>query len=200
MSVTVNPLPPVGVDDRRGTVGMWLFILTEGSLFLMLFFAYFYLGRQEPLWPPDPPPSLRVPLPMLAVLLASSVVLHWGEKGLHGGHRGRAKPAVAITLVLGLMFLGLQGIEYGIKLQHLTPTTGAYGSIFYALTGLHAVHVVLGVCMLGYVLVLPSIEPVEKPPHRPLHNVSIYWHFVDAVWVCIVALVYVLPHITRFGP
>jgi len=199
MTTVVSPLPPLAVDDRRGTIGMWFFILTEASLFLMLFFSYFYLGRQEILWPPDPPPKLWLPLPMLAILLTSSIILHWGEKGLKQGRRGRAKPAIAVTMLLGIAFLVLQGIEYADKLQHLTPTTSSYGSIFYAMTSLHGAHVVLGLFMLLYVLLLPELEP-DRPPHRPLHNASLYWHFVDAVWVFIVALVYVLPHFTRFGP
>jgi heme/copper-type cytochrome/quinol oxidase subunit 3 len=198
MSTAATPLPSLAIDDRRGTIGMSWFILTEASLFVMLFFSYFYLGRQESLWPPDPPPKLLLPLPMLAILLTSSIVLHWGEKGLTRGHPGRARPATGVTIMLGLAFLALQTIEYRDKLKHLTPTTNAYGSIFYTITSLHAAHVVLGLCMLLYVLLLPELEP-DKPPHRPLHNASLYWHFVDAVWVLIVAFVYVLPHVTRFG-
>jgi len=197
MSSITHPLPPLPLDDRRGSVGMLMFILTEASLFVMLFFSYFYLGRNHPLWPPDPPPALTLPLSMLAVLLTSSVVLHLGERGLQRGARGLARPAVAVTILLGLAFLALQALEYANKSQMLLPTTNAYGSIFYAITGVHGLHVVVGLLMLGYVLVLPALEPTARPPHQPLRVVSMYWHFVDLVWVCIVALVYVLPHIDR---
>ena len=196
---TVHPLPPLAVDHERGTIGMSMFILTEALLFVMLFFAYFYLGRLEPLWPPDPPPPLLLPLVMLAVLLSSSVILHWGEKRLHAGQPGAARAAVLVTMALGLVFLAIQAKEYANKLNHLKPTTNAYGSIFYAITGIHGLHVCLGLCMLLYVLLLPRIDAAEKPPHRPLYNVSLYWHFIDVVWVLIVAQLYVLPHFTRFA-
>jgi heme/copper-type cytochrome/quinol oxidase subunit 3 len=200
MTTAVHPLPPLAIDDRRGTAGMYLFILTEASLFVMLFFAYYYLGHQAPLWPPDAPPALAMPLTMLAVLLASSIVLHWGETQHRAGRRRAAKPAVAVTIVLGIAFLAIQAREYSEKLTTLRPSTNAYGSIFYAITGIHALHVLLGLCMLAYVLLLPELEPRQRPPHRPLHNVSLYWHFVDAVWVLIVAQIYLLPHVTRFAP
>lgn len=197
MTTLTHPLPPLPLDDRRGTVGMLMFIVTEASLFVMLFFSYFYLGRNQPLWPPDPPPSLRLPLVMLAVLVTSSVVLHLGERALERGARTLARPALALTMLLGLMFLGLQTLEYVKKSEMLLPTTSAYGSIVYAITGFHALHVVVGVLLLGFVLLLPALEPTPRPPHRPLRAVSMYWHFVDAVWLCIVAIIYVLPHFQR---
>jgi heme/copper-type cytochrome/quinol oxidase subunit 3 len=75
--------------------------------------------------------------------------------------------------------------------------TDAYGSIFYTITSFHAAHLMLGLFMLLYVLALPQIGPGHKPPHRALHNASLYWHFVDFVWVLIVALLYLAPNIGR---
>jgi heme/copper-type cytochrome/quinol oxidase subunit 3 len=198
MSTAVHPLPPLAIDQRRGTIGMSLFIVTEASLFVMLFFAYFYLGSRQPFWPPDPPPSLLYPLIMLALLLTSSAVLYAGERAAKRGRAGRARAAIVLTVLLGAGFLGIQAQEYAEKLTHLRPTTNAYGSIFYTMTGFHACHVVLGLLMLIYVLILPHLES-DRPPHRPLHNAALYWHFVDAVWVLIVAVLYVLPHFTRFA-
>jgi heme/copper-type cytochrome/quinol oxidase subunit 3 len=198
VSTAVQPLPPLIVDDRRGTFGMSLFILTESSLFVMLFFAYFYLGSREPLWPPEPAPPLFYPLVMLAVLLTSSFVLHAGERALKKGRHGVATGAVLLTILLGAGFLVIQAQEYAEKLTHLKPSTNAYGSIFYAMTGIHGLHVALGLLMLIYVLLLPELES-QRPPHRPLHNAALYWHFVDVVWVLLVSVLYVLPHVTRFG-
>jgi heme/copper-type cytochrome/quinol oxidase subunit 3 len=136
---------------------------------------------------------------MLAVLLASSAVLMHGEHALSAGRKRRARLSVLGTMLLGIAFLVIQAREYAEKLTHLKPSTNAYGSIFYAMTGLHACHVLLGLLMLFYVALLPELDS-PRPPHRPLHNAALYWHFVDAVWVLIVAIVYVLPHFTRFGP
>jgi cytochrome c oxidase subunit I len=187
-----QPLPE---DDRRGTGAMLLFITTEALLFVTLFFSYYYLGRDEPRWPLDDPPKLTLAFIMLAVLLASSALLHWGERGLRQGRRGRARGAVFGTVALGLVFLVLQGLEYRDHLKSLLPTTDAYGSIFYTITSFHALHLLGGLLMLAYVGFLPRREPVDRPPHRPLHNASLYWHFVDLVWVIIVALLYVTPHL-----
>lgn len=187
----------LGRDDRRGTGGMLLLILSEALLFVVLFFSYYYLGRRAPRWPLDEPPKLPLALTMLAILLISSAVLHWGERGLKQGRRGRARLAVLGTLLLGIVFLVLQTIEYRDHLKTLRPTTDAYGSIFYTLTSFHAAHLVFGLLALGYVLLLPRLEPLERPPHRPLHNAALYWHFVDCVWIFIVALLYVAPNLTK---
>jgi heme/copper-type cytochrome/quinol oxidase subunit 3 len=188
---------PRGIDDeRRGTQGMMLFIASEAMLFVMLFWSYFYLGHDAGAasWE-TPVPKLFYPLVMLGVLLTSSVVVHWAEMHVDGGDTRLARAAVFITAVLGLTFLWLQKLEYAGRLKEITPTTNAYGSIFYALTGLHGLHVALGVLMLTYVLMLPRMGHTDRPPYRPLHNAAMYWHFVDVVWVLIVVVVYVLPHL-----
>jgi heme/copper-type cytochrome/quinol oxidase subunit 3 len=196
MSAIAHPMPGLPIDRRRGTIGMWLFIATEASLFLMLFFAYFFLSRNAPAWPPDQPPALRLPFAMLLVLLTSSAVLFWGERELAAGRQSTARGGAVAAALLGTIFLAIQAAEYVDKWGKLRPSTNAYGSIFYTITGLHGCHVALGICMLAYVAVLPDLDSPE-PPHRALHNASLYWHFVDVVWIAIVALIYVLPHLTR---
>lgn len=191
--------PPGVIDHRRGTIGMQLFILTEAMLFLMMFFAYFYLGHDAPKWPTEAP-KLRLALPMLAILVGSSFVLYFlGEEAQKKGRLARARLGVVVTVVLGVAFLVLQVFEYRDRLKTLLPSSDAYGSIFYAITGLHGAHVVIGLLMLGYVLLLPQEHwgTADRPPHHVLHNVGLYWHFVDAVWVVVVALLYVLPNLSR---
>jgi heme/copper-type cytochrome/quinol oxidase subunit 3 len=195
--IAATRMPHGVVDVKRGSWAMVMFIITEATLFTMLFFSYYYLGHvaRGP-WPSDPP-KLTLALAMLAVLLASSAVLHAGERAEKAGRTGRARAAVALTVAMGMGFLVLQGLEFREHLKTLQPTTDAYGSIFYTITSLHGAHVALGLLMLLYVLVLPQIGPGQKPPHRSLHNASLYWHFVDAVWLFIVALLYVAPNLTR---
>jgi heme/copper-type cytochrome/quinol oxidase subunit 3 len=192
---TIAPRAPLALDDRRGSMGMMLFILSEGFLFLALFFSYYYLGADAPQWPPELP-TLHFALPMLGVLVASSVVLYWGEERVKAGAVKAAKLAMVVTVALGVVFLVLQYFEYSEHLRTLTPRSNAYGSIFYTITSVHAVHLMLGLLMLVYVLALP-LAPVRKPPHRPMHNAALYWHFVDLVWVFIVSLLYVFPHFVR---
>ena len=176
---------------------MVMFILTEASMFTMLFFSYYYIAYNwRGPWPPEPP-KLTLALVMLCVLLVSSVVLHLGERAEKQGHPRRARGFVALTVAMGLGFIVLQVLEYRDHLKTLKPTTDAYGSIFYTITSFHGAHLALGLLMLVYVLVLPQIGPGEKPPHRALHNASLYWHFVDFVWLLIVAMLYVAPNIRR---
>lgn len=191
-------MPHGVIDTARGTWAMSLFILTEAMLFLMLFFAYYYLGHWAPRWPPEPP-KLRLALIMLVVLVSSSVVLYFGEQAARVHAFGRARLLVGTTVVMGIGFLVLQTFEYADHLTHLRPSTNAYGSIFYTLTSLHGAHVVLGLLMLGYVLLLPEqhMAGAEKPPHHALKNASLYWHFVDVVWIFLVALLYVAPNVGR---
>ncbi len=188
-------LPRLVVADR-GTWAMAMFIVTEATLFVCLFFAYFYLGHIAPVWPPEPP-ELPLALAMLVLLLASSGVLHWGERRARQGLVGQARAATALTALMGAAFLGLQTIEYRQHLERLRPSSNAYGSIFYTITSIHAIHVGLGVLMLLFVVALPDITDAMRPPHRPLHNAAMYWHFVDLVWLVIVGLLYVAPNIHR---
>jgi cytochrome c oxidase subunit 3 len=174
---------------------MWLFILTEAALFVLLFFSYFYLAQGGWRWPGEMPPKLRLVIPMLLILWISSGVLHWGERQVRAQRYSRGRAALALTILLGIVFLVMQVLEYMDHLKTLTPQTNAYGSIFYTITTFHAAHLVLGLLMLGYVLILPRYEPVDRPPHRPYHNAALYWHFVDFIWVWIVIFLYIGPNI-----
>jgi heme/copper-type cytochrome/quinol oxidase subunit 3 len=189
-------VPELPNEERLGTGGMLLLITTEALLFVSLFFAYFYLGRQHLVWPPRPP-KIALALVMLAVLAASSFVLHWGEKRLRAGRRDVARAAVGVTIALGLVFLALQFLEYRDHLRSEKPWSSSYASIFYTVTSVHGIHLIVGLLMLAFALALPRWEPRERSPHRPLHNASLYWHFVDTVWVFIVAFLYLLPRWNR---
>jgi heme/copper-type cytochrome/quinol oxidase subunit 3 len=178
------------IDTSRGSVGMALFIATEAALFFSLFFSYFYLGP----YPSEPAPKLEHALILLFVLLLSSLVLHGGTVLLERGKVALSRIAVACTILLGLIFMAIQVDEYREHLKTLTPNSSASGSIFYAITSFHGLHVVLGLLLLGYVLVLPKIAAADQPPHRALRNVSHYWHFVDVIWLLVVLILYVAPH------
>lgn len=196
LSPTTQAPPPVRlVDDKRGTWGMGLLITTEATLFAVMFFSYYWLDKTASVWRSEVPPKLHYALPMLAVLLTSSVILHWGEQQVKKSKYGLGRLAVVGTIILGLGFLVLSYLDYAEHLQTLTPTTDSYGSIFYTIISLHVAHVILGLLMLTWLLILPRWEPALYTPHRPYHNVSMYWHFVDTVWIFIVALLFVAPNV-----
>jgi cytochrome c oxidase subunit III len=188
-------LQPLGLDQERGKQGVWLFIGSEAFLFMMLFFTYFFLSFGDWRWLREEPPKLSYAIIMLAVLLSSSVILRWGEKQVERDRFVQGRIALGVTIFLGLVFLGLSALDYADHLQHVTPQASAYGSIFYTITSFHVAHLIVGLLMLAYVLILPRVGRTDRPPHRAYSDAAMYWHFVDAVWVFIVGLLYVLPNI-----
>ncbi len=199
-AATAVSILDLGLDERRGSRAMVWFILTELGLFVVLFFAYFYLGsmaRQH--WPMDPPPKLLKASIMLVILLVSSGVVTFSERLAAAGRTAAARGTLLLTIIMGVAFVVLQTLEYRERLKVVKPTTDAYGSIFFTITTFHGAHLVVGLAMLIFALALPDLEGKRKLPHRPLHNAALYWHFVDGVWIVVVALLYYLPHFQSGG-
>lgn len=190
-----RPLPSLPFEQDRGRNAMLLVIATEAFLFISLFFAYFFLGAGKDPWRFEVPPKLHYALIMLVILALSSVVLHWGEKQVKEHRDGAGRIALIATIVLGVIFFVLQIMEYREHWKTLTPTTDSYGSIFYTITSFHGLHLLVGLLILAYVLVLPHYSPTDESPYLPYKVGAMYWHFVDIVWFFIVGLLYVGPHL-----
>jgi heme/copper-type cytochrome/quinol oxidase subunit 3 len=199
MSTTANSFSDTGKkllerDRDRGTLAVWLLIFTEASLFVAFFSAYFMLGNDKHRWTIDKPPELMYALILLAILVSSSFVMHYGERLVKKHRHREARIILAVTFLMGLGFLALQSFEYLSHWRHLTPDSDAYGSIFYTITTFHAAHVVVGLLMILYVLFLPNASESPDSPYRPYHVASLYWHFVDVVWVFVVIILYAIPN------
>ncbi len=188
-----------GFDDRLGSAGMLLFIVSEASLFAVLFFAYFYVTRADAQRFVEQPPELRSALVMLVLLLISSAVLYWGEKHIKRRNYSRGRVLLLMTILIGVAFLVLQYFEYRERLKTLSPRTNAYGSIFYTITSFHAAHLIFGLMMLAYALILPRLEPSERPPYRPFHNAALYWYFVNIIWILVIAILYIAPNVGQMS-
>jgi cytochrome c oxidase subunit III len=186
------------IDQSRGMQAVWTVISTEATLFACMFGAYYYLGTNKDRWAVQQPPHLVYPFILLAVLLGSSAVLHWGELEVKRERFRAGRIALWFTVLLGLSFLVLQGFEYASEWSDLTPDSNSYGSIFYTITTLHAAHVIVGLLLLMYVGFQPHYGFVRRSPHMPYQVVSRYWHFVDVVWIFVVGLLYVIPNIQRY--
>lgn len=187
------------VEVNRGVYAVYAVILTEGTLFVCLFASYYFLGTNKHRWAIDTPPKLPLAFVMLAILVSSSLIVMWGERMVKQARYGLARGAVAVTILMGLLFLGVQGYEYRDHWKTLTPFTDSYGSIFYTITTFHAAHVIMGILLLCYLAILPSYAPSKYPPHRAYRVVALYWHFVDVIWVFVVLLLYVIPHFQFYG-
>ncbi len=194
----------LAVESPRGRPtgqwGMFLFIATEATLFACLLATYFYLqfAHGAGHWPPEgiDKPKLLKPMIMTALLISSSGPMIWADHAIRHGRSRQMLVAVLITIVLGLTFLGLQASEYSDKLKHFQWTTNAYGSLFYVITGFHGFHVATGLVMLGYTWVAGAMGKFTQGRHERVRIVSLYWHFVDAVWVFIVASIYLSPYLS----
>jgi heme/copper-type cytochrome/quinol oxidase subunit 3 len=177
-----------------GFWGMMLLIATEASLFAYLLFSYFYLGSLATgPWPPGGPPSLKLVLPNTAILLISSGTMVWAERGIKRGDITRLRIGLVATLLLGIVFLAIQGVEY--SKQHFTPMTSAYGSLFFTITGFHGAHVAVGLLMIAVIAVRAFLGHFRGDRHEAVTNVSWYWHFVDVVWLCVFISLYLSPYL-----
>jgi heme/copper-type cytochrome/quinol oxidase subunit 3 len=181
-----------------GEWGMFLFVTTEATLFACLLASYFYVRfvHGGP-WPPDgiEQPKLLKPLVMTALLLASSVTMVVADHAIRHDRPRRTQLAIPVTMLLGLAFLTLQGMEYSEKLTTFTWTTNAYGSLFYTITGFHGTHVVVGLLMLGHTEVAALRGKFTGGRHERVRMVSVYWHFVDVVWVAVLCSLYLSAHL-----
>lgn len=183
------------LDEGRGSASMAIFIVSEAMVFIALFFSYFYFAYHSPRWPPDAPPKLPLAFGMLGDLILGSLVLEWGRAALRGGRRLAPRLALAVTALLGGVYIVLQTFEDLNHLQTLHPSQDAYGSIFYTITTVHGAHLVVAILMLLYALVLPRLEPAPRPPHRSYGNVAMYWHFITIVWLATVCIMYLPPNL-----
>lgn len=173
---------------------MILFLSTELATFGAGFGYYFYI-RSRP-WPPEHIPHLLSSLVLVntVLLVTSSVTMHFAEHALRKNKRKRFVRLVGVTLALGVVFLGGQAYEYYkfIVTENYTFTSGIFASGFFGLTGLHGLHVTLGVVLLSIVFVRGwLLDHYSAKRLASVSTVSMYWHFVDAVWLFLVASVYV---------
>jgi cytochrome c oxidase subunit III len=193
--VSLSP-PPLAADFRPDPrkAGLVAFLVSEVALFGTLIVAYFsFLGKNQA----GPTPSEALSLPLVigttTCLLASSYTIHRAEKALH---QRSASFALwwSLTILLGLAFLAGTGYEWYelIVRHHLTPSRNAFGSTYFTLVGLHAIHVTLGVLALGLVLQLFLAGRLPKDDSVPVELVAWYWHFVDGVWVVVFTVVYLI--------
>ncbi len=174
------------------TLGMLLFIISEIMIFGAFFTAYFFIRVVNN----DPWPARGEELPVLiagintAILLSSSLTLHWALVSVKNGNRFGLKAGMLTTFLLGLAFLTIQINEY----VHVgfSPSDSAQGSIFYGLTGLHGAHVFIGLCLLAMVTVRAFRGHFSPEHHQGVEVPGIYWHFVDVMWIVVYTTIYLL--------
>jgi cytochrome c oxidase subunit 3 len=201
-----NPLASMPHDSQGGisnpVLGMLLFITSEVMFFGGLFAAYFNLRANAPQWPPINPETNEVfhlailPFvgPATLLLILSSVTCQIAVWGIRRDDRTAFIRAMAVTVVLGAIFLVMQLIDYSLLgSEGLTLSSGSYGTTYYTLTGFHGAHVFGGVVMLSVVLYRGMAGQFSGRHYDAVEAASLYWHFVDVVWILLFSLLYLLP-------
>jgi cytochrome c oxidase subunit 3 len=211
VSVHSTALPATGAAhgethnglSRRSNewLGMILFLASEAVIFGSLFAQYFYVRMVSSSWPPAvglPPDFQRVPAGPLALILtvvlaASGFTAHWAQSAIRKDDRESAMGWLGLSAALGLLFLGGQAYEYNELVQHgFGINSGIYGTVFYMLTGLHGLHVTVGVVLLVAILLRTWWGHFTARSHFGFEGTILYWHFVDIVWFFLYFVLYLL--------
>jgi cytochrome c oxidase subunit III len=195
MSAVTSPIAESSLDWKlpyKGKVGMASLIIAESAIFTIFVVAYlFYLGKS--ITGPTPREVLETPIFFTICLLSSSLTIHLASKELENGHRKTFLILWAITIALGALFLFGTALEWHrlIYERGLTISTNLFGTTYYSLVGLHATHVTVGLLMLSVVLLFGLADRVGIGQSARIATLSMYWHFVDAVWVVVFTVVYI---------
>jgi cytochrome c oxidase subunit 3 len=176
----------------RGPVGMYCLIAAESAIFVIFVVAYlFYVGKS--LSGPTPR-ILSLPIFISVCLLSSSLSIHLAVGELRKGRVASFSAFWLLTLLLGAIFLGGTAREWRhlIYEEGLRIDTNLFGTTYYSFVGLHALHVTVGLLLIGAVAVFSFLKKVRQEHSGRVEVLSLYWHFVDAVWVVVFSVVYVI--------
>jgi cytochrome c oxidase subunit 3 len=201
-----SPVAGLAHDERGGisnvVLGMLLFITSEVMFFAGLFAAYFNVRANAPQWPPINAETGEafhleiLPLvgPATVLLILSSFTCQFAVWGIRRGDRTAFLRNIGITFAIGIIFLIMQAVDYTILYgEGITLSSGTFGTTYFTLTGFHGAHVFGGAIMLGVILYRGLAGQFSARHHDAVEAVSLYWHFVDVVWILLFSLLYLLP-------
>jgi cytochrome c oxidase subunit 3 len=188
--------PPANRSSRvePALLGMLLFIISEVMVFGAFFTAYFFIRivAEGHTWFPIDGKDLPVAVAGVntAILVSSSLTLHWAQTSIKNGNRFGLQAGMTATFLLGLTFLFIQINEY----VHIgfAPQDHAQATIFFSLTGLHGAHVTIGLMLLGMVTIRAFRGHFSPEHHHGVEIPGIYWHFVDVMWIVVYTTIYVI--------
>jgi len=207
-ALTTEHSPVAGLaHDQRGGIsnvvlGMLLFITSEVMFFAGLFAAYFNVRANAAQWPPVNPETgeafhlaiLPFVGPATVLLILSSFTCQFAVWAIRRGDRVGFLRNIAVTFIIGLVFLGMQALDYALLYSEgITLQSGTFGTTYFTLTGFHGAHVFGGAIMLGVVLYRGMAGQFSAKHHDAVEAASLYWHFVDVVWILLFSLLYLLP-------
>jgi heme/copper-type cytochrome/quinol oxidase subunit 3 len=196
LTAVAVPIAPAGHRGRSVTWwGMLMVIATEGMIFACLLAGWFFLRAASKQWPPPGVelPDLRLSVPFSFVLWGSSIPVLWAEWGLKRMRLGVFRAGMALSWVMGAAFLGYTAYDF--HELHFGWRDHAYGSAFYVIVGLHAIHVLIGLAMSAVVQLKAALGRYDRGHHRSAEAATLYWHFVDAVWLFVFPSLFLSTHV-----
>jgi cytochrome c oxidase subunit 3 len=192
-AITRPSIDPEWVLPARGRVGMFALIAAEAAIFTIFVVAYiFYIGKS--MSGPMPKDVLELPIFGTVCLLSSSLTVHLAVRALRNAKVALFGIWWFVTIALGVIFLVGTGREWHHLIfdEGLTVSTNLFGTTYYSLVGLHAFHVIVGLIVLTTGMIFTFLGLVKQEHSERAEIFSLYWHFVDAVWVIVFTVVYVV--------
>jgi len=192
-AIPISPVAEPWQLPSRGRVAMLSLIIGECGIFTIFVVAYiYYIGKS--LSGPTPQQVLEIPIFNTVCLLSSSVTIWLAERQIERGKMKSFAALWALTIALGLIFIVGTGFEWHklIYLDGLTIRTNLFGTTFYSLVGLHATHVVVGLIGLILILLFTLTGHINEKHSERIQVWALYWHFVDAVWIVVFTVVYII--------
>ena len=180
-----------GLRGKPMFTGMVLFLVSEAFLFGALFWTYYYLRATTPVWPPA---GVNIDRTLAIVntilLLSSSAAIWFATSAIRKGNQRGLLLGLAATFILGSAFLGITVWEW--FHEPFGPWTHAYGSIFFTLTGFHALHVFAGLVLMSSLFIRSARRLYSSTSYLAIDIGSMYWHFVDFIWLFVFTTVFIV--------
>ena len=186
-------------QEKMNRLGLWMFFISEAFLFGGLLAVRFYLWGDT-----RPEMDQTIGLIVTSVLLLSSITMYTSEIAIARGNRPLFLSMLVVTAILGLVFLGgVMVFEWGLFPSlyegHLSPGADKYGAVVFAMTGMHALHVITGVIFIGIVWNLGRKGHFSEKKHWGVESCAIYWHYVDLVWIFFYPALYLIGTVAHGG-
>ena len=188
-----RPLPVGSIGYMSAGWAAAIFLLiSEASIFAYLFFAFFYFSVQPDYqWSPGSPPSFAYSAPQTAIVLIGAATSWWADRLANRGAMARVMIALAITSVLGAAFIALQFADW--FTEPFGPSTSAFGSNYFVISGVHLAHFVAGWIMFLVLLLWTGLGYFDAIRHVPITVGALYWYFLTAIWIAVFFVLYCTP-------
>ncbi len=190
-SQLISKVEPARQAASNQRLGMILFLVSESFLFGGLFWTYYYLRAATNTWPPEGVElNLSLAITNTVILLLSSVTIWLATVAIRRNNQAGLTAGILITLLLGATFLTITGWEW--VHESFRPWSHAYGSIFYTLTGFHALHVFGGALLMLFLLIRTLRKRFSSSKYLAVEVGSLYWHFVDFIWLIVFSTLFIV--------